>query len=151
MITLVVAGWHYASPDMKQKLLAAVGIAARGNGAEVKHIIADVILPKDPAARRAALARELEKNIAEMKRRIEASKNEEAILGPAGDAAVVSSGTDGPDAKIRVASAADLVSASEGIVKEIESANKDVSLGSRVLERVLDAVLPARGAQCPAK
>ena len=142
MIALAVAGWHYAPQNAKEGVLGIVGIAKRGNTAEVKHFIEDVVLPKDPAERRSALTSELEKNIAELKRRIVAGKDDIAAFGS----------SPAPDAKICAASSQDLISASEEIVKELESANKDMSVGEKATQRILDAVLPVKQSPvCPVK
>ena len=157
-IGLVAAGWHYAPQYVKTALLGAVGIAARGNGEEIKHFIADVALPKDPAERRAVLTSALEKNIEELKRRIGNTQPPEGGL-----VLIAAEGTDAagapapaaalPEAKIHAASSQELIAASEGMIKELVNANKDVSLGGKITERILDAVMSRSGsaAQCPAK
>ena len=153
MIAVVTLGWRYAPQDVKEKLLGAVGIAARGNGAQVKHFIADVVLPQDPAQRRAVLAGELKKNIAELRRRIETDTKEEAALDAVGDSgsSATAAGGSAEKIKIRTASVRGLISASEGIVKEMENADQGASAGSRVMGRVLDVILPAPAPECPVK
>lgn len=144
-IALVAVGWRHVPESAREKLLGLIGVAARGDKAEIRHFIEDVALPKDPQARRAALARELEKNIAELKRRVEAGENwtvPDSVV-PAGDE---------PDAKIRIASTRELIGAAGQIVKELESANQDSELGRKAAERILDAILPAsRPPVCPVK
>ena len=142
MIILAVAGWRYVPENVKAVILNTVGIAARRDTDEVKHFIEDVVLPKDPAARRSALTGELEKNIAELQRRIEGDKNGIAVSGAsAPDVGGSSAGV--PDAKIRAASSEELITAAAGIVKELENANSDTSVGRKAAERILDTVLPA--------
>ena len=153
MIAVVAAGWRYVPQDVRAGLLGAIGIAASGDRIEVKHFIEDVVLPKDPAARRGALTSELEKNIAELKSRIEASKSEIVAAATAADASPSdASVSSAPDAKIRRASSQELIGAAAGIIKELESVNKDASVGQRVIERILDTMLPAPSASaCPVK
>lgn len=144
MIVLAAAGWRYVPSGVRAGILGFVGIAAQGNRAEVKHFIQDIVLPKDPQERRAALAGELEKNIAELKRRIGADQG--GVTAPS-DLGVT---PDAPGAAIRTASTQELLSAAASMIKELESANKDESLGGKVMGRILDTVLPASPA-CPVK
>lgn len=137
MIVLAAVGWRYVPLGMRAGILAFVGIAAQGNRAEVKHFIQDIALPKDPQERRAVLAGELEKNIAELKRRAESGTGGVAISFDA----VTIPGASGT--AIRTASAQELLNAAESMVKELESANKDEALGGKVMRRILDTVLPA--------
>ena len=149
-IALVAVGWRYVPQNVREKLLGAIGIAARGDRTEIKHYIQDVVLPKDPQERRAALAGELEKNIAELKRRIEADEN--GALAPDADAPDSGEPEAGAsDATIRAASARELIGAAGDMVKELESTNKDAPLVRKAAERILNAVLPASASVCPAK
>lgn len=151
MIAVIAVGWRYVPESTREKLLGAVGIAARRDRAEIKHYIQDVILPKDPQARRAALARELDKNIAELKRRIEADKDE--LPAPVADAVGSGARADAgaPDASIRAATGRDLIGAAGDMVKELEHANRDTGLIRQAGERILDAILPAPAPACSVK
>lgn len=144
MIVLVAVGWRYVPSGVRAGILGFVGIAVEGNRAEVKHFIQDIVLPKDPAGRRVALAGELEKNIAELKRRAGTDQGRAATSSNSGVT------PDAPGAAIRTASTQELLGAAESMIKELESANKDESLGAKVMGRILDGVLPTPPA-CPVK
>lgn len=133
IIVLVWFGWHYTPPEVKSRILKTVGIAARRDPVEIRHFLRDVVLPADPAERRAVLTSELKENIAELKRRVDAP-----ALAPASDP------------ELSKASLPELISASDGIIRELEVSHRDMSLKEKVTERVLDAVLP-RPAECPVK
>ena len=145
-IALVAAGWHYAPQNVKTALLGAVGIAAWGNGPEIKHFITDVALPKDPAERRAVLENALEKNIAELKARIADGKNE-ISAAEAGVASPVS------DAAVRSASSRELISSSERIIADLAAINKDTGIAGKITELILNVFAPksASSADCPVK
>lgn len=137
---LVWLGWQYAPPRAREALLGFVGMAsrrARGQdvpAAEIRRAVADAVLPADPAERREVLTGALRRNIRELRRRetIETQGAEAArAAGFAADDALAST------------TAADVLADTERIAKELEGANQDAGAGTRVVERIIERILPS--------
>lgn len=137
---LVWAGWRYVPPRTREALLGFIGMAsrrARGEdvpAAEIRSAIEDAVLPADPAKRREMLTRELRRNISDLRRR--------AVIEAEGAGAAIAAGFV-PDDKLASTTAADVLADTERIVKELEGANQDASAGTRVIERIIERILPA--------
>ena len=135
IIFAVAAGWYYVPQDFKDKTAAFIGVAASRDTGEIKNFIGDVILPQDPEKRREVLVKELKKNLLEIKERIVKTEKD-------GKAAA-------PLKKINAKTIEEIISSSEGIIKELEESNDDSSLGEKIQDRVLDLVLPSKASgQC---
>lgn len=140
---LLWAGWRYAPPRTREALLGFVGLASRRiqgqdvPAAEVRRAVEDAVLPDSPAERREALIRELRQNISDLRRR-------EMIEAEGADAAIAA-GFSSDDTQAST-TAADVLADTERIVKELEGANQDGSAGARVMERIIERILPP--AQC---
>ncbi|MEK7542048.1 MAG: hypothetical protein AAB533_04320 [Patescibacteria group bacterium] len=131
------AGWHYGSPRTREALLGFIGMARRRDTAEIRRAIGDAVLPEDPVERRVALTQDLTRSIRELRRR-EAT---EALGADAALAAGLAS-----DETLASTTTADVLAGAERIIKELEGANTDSSAGTKVVERILERMLPAR--QC---
>ena len=132
IIFAVAAGWYYVPQDFKDKTAAFIGVAASRDTGEIKNFIGDVILPQDPEKRREVLVKELKKNLLEIKER--AMNTGKAITFPK---------------KLNTKTIEEIISSSEGIIKELEESNDDSSLGEKIQDRVLDLVLPSKASgQC---
>ena len=134
---LAGVSWHYASPRTHESLLGFIGMASRRDTAEGRRALGDVILPKDPAARRAALTGQLGKSIRELQRRAIATQQGADAATAAGFAA---------DDTLAAKKTAEILAGVANAIKELEGANTDASLGTRVTERILERILPT--AQC---
>lgn len=142
VITALVIGWRYLPDHIRNKASAFIGIAAKGDKQEVKRFVEDVALPKDPKEKRKTLLEELKKNVAELKRR---------NIVPQGIKSSASDNTESATS-LKKASADQLIGAAGGIIKELEDANNDESIGQKITERIIDAVLPSRQeAECKVK
>lgn len=107
-------GWYYLPQNWREKVFASVGVALRGDKQEVKEFINGTLLPQDPEKRRAALLGELKKKLSEVKK----------------------GSTDGLTSQ-------NFVGTVEEIVKELEAANHDVSIGREITERILGRISPS--------
>ena len=128
-ILLIFAGgisWTYLPRQARENFMAFIGVAARGNKEELREVLGDVILPKNPEERRGVLITELQKNIQEIKRR------------QAGAAAAA-------DNRRSQMSWPDLLESSEKILEELEDVNYDKSIGAKVTDQVLESVFPRKG------
>ena len=134
-MTLLGVGWHYTPRHTRERLLGFIGIVSRGNVGDVKTAIGDLILPEDPEERREILIGELKKNLRELR----------AQAGE-GEAAADASGVQA--SAIAAASTGELIAASEDIIKELEAANGDKSVGGTIIERIIDRALPAQSVEC---
>lgn len=131
----VAAGWYYTPPQIRDKLTAFIGTAARRNTGEIKTFLADTVLPEDPKERREVIIRELKKNTAELKRRSDPKSAKEK---PAAD-------------KIQNITTAELIGASEKALEELEKSNEDKPVSQTVTERIIETILQkssSGGGQC---
>lgn len=126
-------GWRYASPRTREQLLGFVGMAARRDTGEARRVIGDAVLPQDPRERRASLTGDLHRRIRELQRR--------DIAETQGADAALAAGL-APDTALADVPAADVLAGALDIIKELEGANDDASLGTRVTERILERLLP---------
>ena len=130
-------GWHYASPQTRETLLGFVGMASRRDTQELRHTIRDAVLPEDPIARRAALAKNIQRSIRELQRReITAERGAETAIA----------GGFAEDEELSGKTTAEVLAGARNAVAELEGANKDTSVGTKITERILERILPA--AQC---
>jgi DNA primase catalytic subunit len=136
--TIVIAagvwtGWYYTPAEIKGQILGFVGLASQRR--EVKNFIEDGVLPPDPEERREVVVKELKKNVGELKRRsIRSGTVEETAL---------SAGEAGASPAIAAASTASVAAAADKLLDELEKSSGDKSLGGRIIERILERILPA--------
>ena len=136
--TLMIAavagmGWRYASPQTREALLGFVGMASRRDAVGLRQGIKDAVLPQDPAERRTVLTDGLKRDIRELQRR--------AIREEQGLSAAVTAGFD-EDAGQSGKTITEILAGAGNTVTELENANKDASLGTKVTERILERILP---------
>ncbi len=143
MILAVGVGWRYAPQDARQRLLAFIGVANRVRPSGIAQEIKDKIMPEDPVARRAALTAALRQKIAEIQEGAGVEKSADRGGAPAG--APVLAGT--PDT--HAASVGKSADDAAQLVNQLEQANHDASVGGQVVQRVLNAILPAAQCQAP--
>ncbi|QQG45727.1 MAG: hypothetical protein HYW89_02305 [Candidatus Sungiibacteriota bacterium] len=135
ILVFIAIGWYSLPADFREKAMAFIGIAGRRDRQEIRQFVEDAILPEDPKERRAVLIGELKKNIEEIKtvtvssKKINPPKNQ-GILSVAGQKTNTV-----PD---------ELIKKSESIVKELENANFDIPIREKIIERVLEFVLPSK-------
>lgn len=134
VIVVLIVGWRYLPEHIRNKTAAFIGLAARGNKQEVKRFVEDVVLPKDIKEKRKILLEELKKNITELKGRNIVSKEIKSQTNHNTESAT----------SLKKASTDQLIGAAGGIIKELEDANNDESIGQKITERIIDAVLPSR-------
>ena len=133
LLILLVVGWRYTPRHARERLLGFIGVVSQGDADGIKKIIGDMVLPEAPEERREALIGELKENL----RELSARTSDEAGLTGAGDT---------HDPTLAAAATGELIAASESIVKELEAANDDKSVGGTIVERIVDRILPT--AQC---
>ena len=132
IIVLVAGAWYYTPVSIKEKVLGFVGLAApRG---EIKNLGEDVILPADPEERREVLVRELKKNVGELKRR--------AAKSGTVDAGMSISVRDTASPVIAKADTKEVIGAAEKLLDELEKSSGDKSAGDKILERIIERILP---------
>lgn len=142
VIAALVIGWHYLPDYVRDRAVAFIGIAARGDKQEVKKFVEDVVLPKDPKEKRKVLLEELKKNITELKKRNIVSQEIKSQTNYNTESVT----------PLKKASADQLIGAAGGIIKELEDANGDGTIGQKITERIIDAILPPRKeAECKIK
>lgn len=143
VIIALIIGWRYLPDHIRDKTAAFIGLAARGNKQEVKRFVEDVVLPKDPREKRKVLLEELKKNITELKERNNLSLGVKPDTNHNIKSAI----------HLKQTSSDQLIGAAGGIIKELEDANGDESIGQKITERIIDAVLPSRkeAAECVIK
>ncbi len=124
VIFVIAAGWYYTPSQIRERLSAFIGLAARRDTGEIKNFIEDVVLPEDAAERREVLIGELKKNITEIKRR--------------SDPKAQGSGEN----KTKAATTGELIEASERALEELEKSSGDASVGGAVADKILEIVLP---------
>lgn len=134
---LLGAGWRYAPPRIREQLLGFIGMASRRDVAEIRRAIGAAVLPEDPTERRKALTQELNRRIRELRRR--------ELVEHRGAKATLSAGITA-DEGMTGSPTAEVLAGAEQIVKELEGANQDASVGTKITERILERILPA--AQC---
>lgn len=143
ILTLVLAGallwtgWHYVSPRTRDAILGFIGMAQRRDTAEVQRMIGDSLLPEDPAERRVALTADLDARIRELRRREVAAAQGSGVAAAAGLL---------PDPEFAAVPTPDILAGASQAVRALEEVNKDASVKTKVTERILDRILPAR--QC---
>lgn len=136
---LAGVGWRYASPRTREALLGFIGMAsrrARGEdvpAAELRRAVENAVLPADPAERRKALTEELRRNIGELRRLAVTDTNDTEATG---GVELLSNGARAST------TATDVLTDTERIVKELEGANQDASPGTKIVERILERLLP---------
>lgn len=108
-------GWYFMPEGWRGKISGAASVILRGDKQEVKKYFKDTILPQDPEKRRTVLLEELKKGLVEVKK--------ENVDGSVGK---------------------DFIATAEEIVKELEEANRDKSIGRGITERIVDKILPAK-------
>lgn len=138
-IVAIWAGWGYLPPNVRNKLTAFVGAARNGDMVEVageaKRIFKATALPGNPEKRRTVLLTELKKNLEAIKDTpLDASEE----IKPK-----TSSRTNTEPGR---ASSGAVVESSKEIIKKLEEANDDTSVTTKIIERVLERILPAQ--QC---
>lgn len=106
-------GWYFMSEGWRGKISGAASVALRGDKQEIKKYFKDTVLPQDPAKRRTVFLQELKKSLAEIKK-----ENAGGSVGK------------------------DFIVAAEEVVKGLEEANHDKTLGREVSERIINKILP---------
>lgn len=135
VIFTVAAGWYYTPPQIRDKLTAFIGVAARRDTGEIKNFLADTVLASDPKERREVIIQGLKKNIAEIKRRADPKSAKEKT----------------PASKIQAVTTPELIEASEKALEELEKSNEDKPVSQTVTERVIETILQkssSGGGQC---
>jgi len=141
LVFAITISWHYLPPHIREKAAAFVGIARKGDKQEVKRFIEEVILPPDPKKRREVLLKELKKNITEVKQRFSNKTKDNA---PAK--------TSSNESSFASASSGELIGSAEDLIKELEEANDDASIGEKITERIIDTILPPQSTmECKVK
>lgn len=135
VLTFVAIGWYSLPANIREKAMAFVGVARRGDRAEVQQFIAEAVLPVDPKERREVLIKELKTNIAEIKRRASVPGTFVENITPTAASSVKKTPEN--------ISMTKLVGATEKILSELEGANYDIPVSQKVVERILEVVLPS--------
>lgn len=114
-------GWYFMPEGWRGKISSAASVTLGGNKQEIKKYFKDEILPQDPEKRRTVLLEELKKSLTEVKKE----------------------GAGGLASQNFLASA-------EEIVKDLEEANHDKTLSQKIVERVVNKILPVKNetAEC---
>lgn len=131
IVSSVSVGWYYAPQNIRERLTAFIGLAARRDTGEIKNFFEETVLPQDPKERRGVLIGELRKNIGEIKKRADPKAK-----------------GDGKN-NIGVATTQELIEAAEGALGELEKSSGDASVGGAVADKVLDIILPSSPTQSP--
>lgn len=126
VLFLVAVGWYYTPPQIRDKISAFIGVAARRDTGEIKNFLADSVLPEDPKERREIIIQELKKNIAEIKRRSDPKSAKEKS----------------PASKVQSVTTEELIGASEKALDELEKSNEDNPTVQAITDRVLEIVVP---------
>lgn len=137
MILAVGVGWRYAPPEARERLLGFVGMAKnRADPVRVAQDIKEKIIPKDPAAHRAALVSALKQKIQEIKTDAGVGENADGTGAPAG------APTNASAPSVRAAAIAKAADEAVQLADQVAQAGGAASTGGQIIQHLLERILP---------
>lgn len=137
LIVLVAAlclALYYIPTDARTKTLSTIGLAPEEEPDALKQATGDITLPQDPPKRREAL-------LAALKKKINEIQNESGTTAPSAQPEQASAHAIKTEQNKTIQT---LAQSSQAIIAALEQSNTDSGLGTRVMQRVLNTVLPEK-------
>jgi len=126
-------GWNYLPPGTQQKTSAFIGGVFKGNLEDVGQFLEEKLKPKNPVETRSNLLGELKTKLSQLQE----SAEKKIQFSKKNSSGVASLSVRESEETLQ------LLQQSDEILKQLEEANKDASVTSSVVDRVLDKILPS--------
>ena len=137
IITLfaVSLGWQSLSQDLREQALTLITIAKNRDREGAKAFLYDILASESPRDKRQEIIERLKDRVGEL-------KEEEKRISSSGNSFVFDGGIDGhPILPV-------LIESADGIIKELEDANKKETIGEIITEKISDTLFPQNAKIC---
>lgn len=143
LAAVVYAGWYFLPQPAQQYAAAFLGAVAWRDAGEIRNVLESMAAAPKVETRGQVLTKELRRNLVVLRRRSGSGTQFSQGSPPSEDGPLHV-----PDPE--KATTAELLNSSEAIIKELEAIGGSESIGDKVVDRVLERLLPERNwsAEC---